>query len=256
MYKVYNLNNQNIEITDEFQTLYNEIVNNPDKNFFITGQAGTGKTTFLKWFRDKISSTKNIAVVAPTGLAAINVQGETIHKFFKLNIAVKDDGYIEQLAYRINKFSSYQEVKNKLSNLDILIIDEISMVRADTFKTIEHLLYRKNIQLILFGDICQLPPIITANRDRNLLKELNMSEKEIFLSLYKNNYHKTDFESKFFFSYYKDKDGYKKFFDNFNIRTLTKNFRQTNDVFSREVKEMYSNWCSVTMRCSSPKFVE
>ena len=229
MYKVYNLNNQNIEITDEFQTLYNEIVNNPDKNFFITGQAGTGKTTFLKWFRDKISSTKNIAVVAPTGLAAINVQGETIHKFFKLNIAVKDDGYIEQLAYRINKFSSYQEVKNKLSNLDILIIDEISMVRADTFKTIEHLLYRKNIQLILFGDICQLPPIITANRDRNLLKELNMSEKEIFLSLYKNNYHKTDFESKFFFSYYKDKDGYKKFFDNFNIRTLTKNFRQTND---------------------------
>ncbi|MCR4662975.1 MAG: Flp pilus assembly complex ATPase component TadA [Endomicrobiaceae bacterium] len=225
----YNLNNQNIEITDEFQALYNEIVNNPNKNFFITGQAGTGKTTFLKWFRDKVSKSKNIAVVAPTGLAAINVQGETIHKFFKLNIEVKNDAYMEQLVYRTNKFSSYQELKNKINNLDILIIDEISMVRADTFKTIEHLLYRKNVQLILFGDICQLPPILTSKRDRNLIKELNMSEKEIFLSLYKNYYHKTDFEVKFFFSYYKNKDGYKSFFDKFNIRTLTKNFRQTND---------------------------
>ncbi len=222
------INNQQIEITDEFQSLYNEIVNNPDKNFFITGQAGTGKTTFLKWFRDKVSKKKNIAVVAPTGLAAINVQGETIHKFFKLNIAVKDYGYMEEISHLINKFN-INDLKTKINNLDILIIDEISMVRADTFKTIEHLLCNKKVQLILFGDICQLPPILTPKKDKNLLKELNMSEKEIFLSLYRNEYHKTDFESKFFFSYYKDKNGYKNFFDKFNIRTLTKNFRQTND---------------------------
>jgi len=226
--KFISVNNQQIEITDEFQALYNEITNNPDKNFFITGQAGTGKTTFLKWFRDKVSRNKNVAVVAPTGLAAINVQGETIHKFFKLNIAVKDDGYMEELSLLINNFN-INDLKTKINNLDILIIDEISMVRTDTFKTIEHLLYKKNVQLILFGDICQLPPILTSKKDKNLLKELNMSEKEVFLSLYKNDYHKTDFESKFFFSYYKDKNGYKNFFDKFNIRTLTKNFRQTND---------------------------
>ncbi len=225
----YKLNNQHIEITDEFQSLYNEILSNPNKNFFITGQAGTGKTTFLRWFRDKVSKNKNVAVVAPTGLAAINVQGETIHKFFKLNIAVKDDGYMETLSYRINKFQKFEPLKNKINHLDILIIDEISMVRADTFKTIEHILYNKNIQLILFGDICQLPPILTQNKDNNLIKELNMSEKEIFLALYKSNYHETDFEPRFFFSYYKNKDGYKSFFDKFNIRILTKNFRQTND---------------------------
>ena len=121
----YKLNNQHIEITDEFQSLYNEILSNPNKNFFITGQAGTGKTTFLRWFRDKVSKNKNVAVVAPTGLAAINVQGETIHKFFKLNIAVKDDGYMETLSYRINKFQKFEPLKNKINHLDILIIDEV-----------------------------------------------------------------------------------------------------------------------------------
>ena len=223
------INNQNIEITPEFQTLYNEINNNPDKHFFITGQAGTGKTTFLKWFRDKISAKKNVAVVAPTGLAAINVQGETIHKFFKINLAVKDQAYMEMLKIRINKFESYRQLKKTLEHLDILIIDEISMVRADTFKTVEYILSDRKIQMILFGDICQLPPIVTAGKENALFKDLSMSEKEIFFSLYKNDYHKTDFEAKFFFSYYKNKDGYKAFYDKFNVRTLTKNFRQTND---------------------------
>jgi len=223
------VNNQNIEITPEFKTLYNEIVKNPDKNFFITGQAGTGKTTFLKWFRNKLSGKKNIAVVAPTGLAAINVQGETIHKFFKINLAVKDDAYMETLSFRINRFQSYEQLKNNLKHLDILIIDEISMVRADTFKTIEYILENNNIQIILFGDICQLPPIVAEIKNDTILKDLSMSEKEIFFSLYKNKYHKTDFETKFFFSYYKNENGYKNFYDKFNIRTLTKNFRQTND---------------------------
>ena len=223
------INNQNIEITPEFKALYDEIKNNPDKNFFITGQAGTGKTTFLKWVRDKISAEKNVAVVAPTGLAAINVQGETIHKFFKMNLAVKDQAYMERLNLRINKFDSYKQLKKTIEHLDILIIDEISMVRADTFKTIEYILSDRNIQMILFGDICQLPPIVTSAKEDDLFENLSMSEKDIFFSLYKNDYHKSDFEAKFFFSYYKNKDGYKTFYDKFNIRTLTKNFRQTND---------------------------
>jgi len=223
------IKSKNIEITPEFKALYKEIIEHPDKNFFITGQAGTGKTTFLKWFRDKAVNKKNIAVVAPTGLAAINVQGETIHKFFKINLAVKDDAYTETLSFRINRFQGYEQLKNNLKHLDILIIDEISMVRADTFKTIEQILENNNIQIILFGDICQLPPILTEAKNDTVLKDLSMSEKEIFVSLYKNKYHTTDFETKFFFSYYKNENGYKSFYDKYNVRTLTKNFRQTND---------------------------
>ena len=195
------INNQNIEITSDIEALYDEIKNNPDKNFFITGQAGTGKTTFLKWFRDKISAEKNVAAVAPTGLSAINIQGETIHKFFKMNLAVKDQAYMERLKLRINKFDSYKQLKKTIDHLDILIIDEISMVRADTFKTIEYILSDRNIQMILFGDICQLPPIVTPAKEDDLFENLSMSEKDIFFSLYKNDYHKSDFEAKFFFSY-------------------------------------------------------
>ena len=77
-----------IEINQDFSRALDVLLNTKE-NVFITGKAGTGKNTFLKWFRDKVSKNKNVGIVASTGLSVINVQGKTIHKFFKLNIIVK-----------------------------------------------------------------------------------------------------------------------------------------------------------------------
>src|SRR5690606_1454702 len=106
-----------IELTSQFDEAF-DILENTSKNLFITGKAGTGKTTFLDYFRN--NTKKNVVVVAPTGISAINVKGQTIHSFFRFK-----PRFIETEA--ISK--ARKDLRKLYNKIDILIIDEISMVR-------------------------------------------------------------------------------------------------------------------------------
>jgi hypothetical protein len=127
---------------------------------FLTGKAGTGKTTLLR--RIKTLTTKNLAVVAPTAVAAINAGGTTIHSFFQMPIGPLPPNSGEPLALRMSR-----EKMLVLIKLELLIIDEISMVRADTLDHIDTLLRQVKgsaqpfggVQVLMIGDLFQLPPV-------------------------------------------------------------------------------------------------
>lgn len=138
-----------------------KFVNETDKSVFLTGKAGTGKTTFLKTI---IQNTfKKTAIVAPTGIAAINANGTTIHSFFNLPFGpfIPNKGQIS---------TSLDSAKKRLLNeLELLIIDEVSMLRTDTLDAIDYVLRttrKKNdfpfggVQILYVGDLYQLSPII------------------------------------------------------------------------------------------------
>ncbi|MBQ0048745.1 MAG: AAA family ATPase [Bacteroidales bacterium] len=142
---------------------------------FLTGKAGTGKTTFLH--RIKELAPKRLAVVAPTGVAAINAHGSTIHSFFQLSPGVHVPGMKE--AEKSGKSRFYQmskEKKNVLRTLDLLIIDEISMVRCDLLDAIDGVLRKYKdrnlpfggVQLLMIGDLQQLAPV-AADQEWQLL---------------------------------------------------------------------------------------
>lgn len=142
-----------------------DIIENTGANLFLTGKAGTGKTTFLKDVREK--STKRLIVLAPTGIAAINAGGVTIHSFFQLPLSPYVPGATfggeEQKYYRFSKVK-----RNIIRTMDLLVIDEISMVRADLLDAIDSVMrrYREHdkpfggVQLLLIGDLQQLAPVI------------------------------------------------------------------------------------------------
>lgn len=136
-----------------------------DTNVFLTGKAGTGKTTFLRELRKK--SPKRMIVVAPTGVAAINAGGVTIHSFFQLPLSP----YIPGMSFSNDgrkQYSFSKEKKNILRSLDLLVIDEISMVRADLLDAIDAVLRRYKdhtrpfggVQLLMIGDLQQLSPVV------------------------------------------------------------------------------------------------
>ena len=144
-----------------------EFVENTNKSVFLTGKAGTGKTTFLHEL--KKSSPKRMIVVAPTGVAAINASGVTIHSFFQLPFSP----YIPNNAQSIVNKSFNQRKFNRdkiriIKSLELLVIDEISMVRADMLDAIDNVLktYKDHskpfggVQLLLIGDLHQLAPVI------------------------------------------------------------------------------------------------
>ena len=138
-----------------------------DQHLFLTGKAGTGKTTFLKRLRE--ISPKRMIVVAPTGVAAINAEGVTIHSFFSLPFTpfIPKEARVESENDRQYRFSRIKI--DILRSLDLLVIDEISMVRADILDAIDEVLRRyKNrnkpfggVQLLMIGDLQQLPPVVT-----------------------------------------------------------------------------------------------
>ena len=153
-----------------------EFVLSTNKLVYLTGKAGTGKTTFLKYIKE--CSNKNMAILAPTGVAAINARGQTIHSFFKIkpSIYVPNDvrlrtKYNPDDSDKSTIYDNFQYNKNKLSiikGLELLIIDEISMVRCDLLDVVDRLLrvFRKReheafggVQVVLIGDTFQLPPI-------------------------------------------------------------------------------------------------
>ncbi|MEL0645126.1 helix-turn-helix domain-containing protein [Olleya sp. Ti.3.14] len=154
--------------------LANNFVNNTNRNIFLTGKAGTGKTTFLH--KLKMNSLKRIVIVAPTGVAAINAKGVTIHSFFQLPfgpILPNDD--LNSSGGFNRKFGKTKI--NIIKSLDLLIIDEISMVRADVLDGMDKTLRRyrnKNlvfggVQVLMIGDLQQLSPVVKDN-EWHLLK--------------------------------------------------------------------------------------
>lgn len=151
-----------------------EFVNNTNRSIFLTGKAGTGKTTFLH--RLKMDCLKRLVVVAPTGVAAINAKGVTIHSFFQMPFGpiLPDTD--------LNASKSFNRKFNKtkidiIRSMDLLVIDEISMVRADLLDGIDRTLRRfKNrnkvfggVQVLMIGDLQQLSPVIKEN-EWHLLK--------------------------------------------------------------------------------------
>ncbi|WP_033959309.1 helix-turn-helix domain-containing protein [Psychroserpens jangbogonensis] len=143
-------------------------VNNTDRNVFLTGKAGTGKTTFLH--KLKIKSLKRMVVVAPTGVAAINAKGVTIHSFFQMPFGPILPN--EELGNASGFNRKFNKTKiNIIKSLDLLVIDEISMVRADLLDGIDKTLRRfrnKNkafggVQLLMIGDLQQLSPVVKDN---------------------------------------------------------------------------------------------
>ena len=149
-----------LELNKEFRDVLDEM-EKTNNNLFITGRAGTGKSTLLGLFRS--TTRKKCVVLAPTGVAALNVQGQTIHSFFGFP----------------GKFFGPEEIYRRkdrrvYENLEVLIIDEISMVRADLFDNMDRFLRmnRANpqpfggVQVFLFGDMFQLPPVVSSPEEQ------------------------------------------------------------------------------------------
>lgn len=189
-----------LDLTPEFCHAL-KLLESSDRNLFITGRAGTGKSTLLQHFR--AATRKNVAVLAPTGVAAVNVGGETIHSFFGFKPDITPD--------RVKKVSnSKQELYKKI---DTVIIDEISMVRADLLDAVARFLQLNGkasrrpfggTQMVLFGDLYQLSPVVQSK------------EQELFRGYY---------DSPYFFS--------AKSFESLGLEwiDLSKVFRQTDEAF-------------------------
>lgn len=160
--------NQIFDTTNqEMQNAY-DLIAKTNKSFFLTGRAGTGKTTFLKSIRQNVA--KNFVVLAPSGVAAINAGGQTIHSFFGFDFAVQ--GPLSMGKMNSNKIAVAQKV-------DTIILDEVSMVRCDIIDAIDRMLRFcrhsslpfGGVQMVFVGDLFQLPPVVTGT-DRELMKHL------------------------------------------------------------------------------------
>jgi ATP-dependent DNA helicase PIF1 len=191
------------------------IMDDTHDNLFLTGRAGTGKSTLLTEFRK--STKKRIAVLAPTGVAAVNVGGQTIHSFcgFKPDITLK----------KVKRLPDDNKKVKVLEKLDAIIIDEISMTRSDLMDCFEKFLRlnrRKNgadlpfggLQMVFIGDMYQLPPVVKSG------------EKRAFETLYKSQYF---FDAKSFFH------------EAFHFIELEKVYRQSDDNFIRLLNTIRNN---------------
>lgn len=150
-------------------TLAHNFVRHTGNHIFLTGKAGTGKTTFLQTL--KASAAKRMIITAPTGVAAINAGGVTLHSFFQLPFGPFIPGSEAYQSNRQRMFRFSNEKKRIIKRLDLLVIDEISMVRADLLDAVDAVLrwQRRNeepfggVQLLMIGDLHQLPPVAKQN---------------------------------------------------------------------------------------------
>ncbi len=169
------MSTNNTDITNKSFQLASDFVNYTNASLFLTGKAGTGKTTFLKHVKE--NEVKNTVVVAPTGVAAINAGGTTIHSFFQLPftpfIPVSKGYGVTETSTDKHSLISQQRLTNErkeiMQKLELLIIDEISMVRCDVLDAIDTVLRHVRsqysvpfggVQVLLIGDMYQLPPVI------------------------------------------------------------------------------------------------
>lgn len=147
----------NFEITSEFQEAL-DILENTHDSVLITGKAGTGKSALLRFFARHTG--KKYAIIAPTGVAAQNIDGRTIHSFFHFAPGIKAENVREE-----------RNLVDKLLDIEMIIIDEISMVRADLMECVEQSLRMNKhseepfggVQMVFVGDLYQLPPVVTDN---------------------------------------------------------------------------------------------
>ena len=150
-----------LQLNDDF-TYALDALEKTGQNLFITGKAGTGKSTLLQLFRN--TTKKKVAILAPTGVAALNVQGQTIHSFFGFPPRIITPS---EAARRVTR----KDLLRLYKNLEVLIIDEISMVRADMLDGMDKFLRinRENylpfggVQVVFFGDFFKLPPVVTRD---------------------------------------------------------------------------------------------
>ena len=143
-----------------------QFIEKTNRNLFITGKAGTGKTTFLHKIKNK--SLKRMVIVAPTGVAAINAKGVTIHSFFQMPFGP----ILPNQTHNSQQQRRYSKTKiDIIKSLDLVIIDEISMVRADLLDGIDQVLRRYKdrnkvfggAQILMIGDLQQLAPVVKPN---------------------------------------------------------------------------------------------
>ena len=195
------------DLTKEKQEVL-DILENTSDNVFLTGKAGTGKSNFLKYFRG--ATKKNIVVLAYTGVAAVNVQGQTVHSFFRFHPQTTIDSIKKRWG---SKAGIYKRI-------DTIVIDEISMVRADLLDFVDRFMRLNGscsdkpfggVQIFAIGDLFQLPPIVRKE------------EKRFFTEVYKSPYF---FDSKV----------YKK--ANFIKKELTKVYRQDTKAQNNFIKTL------------------
>jgi len=218
-----------------------EIMNNTHENLFLTGRAGTGKSTLLNEF--KKNTNKRVAVLAPTGVAAVNVSGQTIHSFcgFKPDITLS----------KVKKLPPSNKKVKVLEKLDVIVIDEISMTRADILDCFDKFLrlnrqdknnHSSNIpfgglQIIFIGDLYQLPPVVTS------------FEKSVFETMYESPYF---FSAKSFnprlFHFIELEQVYRQSDDNF-IRLL--NTIRNNSVSEDELEELNVQYKKISAQSES-----
>ncbi|MAT55095.1 MAG: AAA family ATPase [Saprospirales bacterium] len=159
-----NTNRQPLELNADFKYAL-DLLEKTDRSLFLTGKAGTGKSTFLQLFRR--TTKKKTVVLAPTGIAALNVQGQTIHSFFGFPPRVILPKDIKKSGYR-----------KWFKKIEVMVIDEISMVRADLLDAIDRSLqiHRDNllpfggVQVVFIGDLFQLPPVVSTDEERMMLE--------------------------------------------------------------------------------------
>lgn len=185
---------KSLDINAQFQKAV-DIIESTTRNLLIFGKAGTGKSTFLNFFREQ--TKKNVVVLAPTGVAAINVSGMTIHSFFGFSIDLTLD--------KVKKLSQNHRARKILKTLDTIIIDEISMVRADLLDCVDKFLKLNGlkpalifggIQMVFIGDLYQIPPIVTndiADHFKNYYSSPYFFSAKIFLEA-KNSFEFIEFE--------------------------------------------------------------
>ena len=164
----------NLELSAEMQRVID--LAKAKKNIFITGNAGTGKSTLLTYLRKEVLP-ENTVVLAPTGVSAINVRGFTIHRFFSFGINVTFE--------HVNGPDYFARNRGIMRSLETLVIDEISMVRADMLDYVDQALRRfgpkkdkpfGGVQVILIGDLAQLPPIVRGQDERDFISSHYKSE--------------------------------------------------------------------------------
>ena len=198
-----------------------QFIENTDRNLFVTGKAGTGKTTFLHKIKNE--SLKRLVIVAPTGVAAINAKGVTIHSFFQMPFGPILPNQPLTSNTQQRKFSKTKI--DIIKSLDLVIIDEISMVRADLLDAIDQVLRRfKNrnkvfggAQVLLIGDLQQLAPVAKPN-EWSLLQQF--------------------YETMYFFSAKSFKEG------NFVPVELKHIYRQKNEAFINILNEVRNDTLS------------
>lgn len=159
-----------IILAEEQQKALNEMLSG--RNIFLTGEAGTGKSTIVQEF--KRLTSRNCVFLAPTGIAAVNIGGSTIHSFLRLTPGLQSEDSIEPIASK-----KQQEL---IRSVDVVVIDEISMVRADLFWAIDYRLRQVmrgadrrrpfgGKQVILVGDFYQLPPVVKSEEEERTIVE-------------------------------------------------------------------------------------